>query len=93
MTMEKLSYFQFFDTVELANILYSHYFDVKNDADNIAVQAICARADAGPFSMPLALEIVADVQSFRTKGYKDAHKEICNTIAPAIVTRFYYTEV
>ena len=93
MTTEKLSSFQFFDTVELADILYSHYFDVKNSADNIAVQSICARADAEPFSMSLALAIVADVQSFRTKGYKHEQKTICNTIAPAIVTRFYYTEI
>lgn len=93
MTAEKLSYFQFFDTVELANILYSNYFNVKNNADNVAVQAICARADAEPFSMSLALAIVADVQSFRTKGYKHEQKTICNTIAPSIVTRFYYREV
>ena len=93
MTAEKLSSFQFFDTVELANILYSHYFNVKNSADNIAVQAICARADAEPFSMPLALDIATDIQSFRTKGYKHELKTICNTIAPAIVTRFYYSEV
>ena len=93
MTTEKLSYFQFFDTVELANILYSNYFDVKNNADNIAVQAICARADAEPFSISLALAIAADVQSFRTNGYKHEQKTICNTIAPAIVTRFYYKEV
>lgn len=93
MTAEKLSYFQFFDTVELANILYSHYFDVKSGADNIAVKAICARADAEPFSMSLVLAIAADVQSFRTKGYKHEVKTICNAIAPAIITRFYYREV
>ena len=93
MTTEKLSCFQFFDTVELANLLYSNYFDVKNDADNIAVQAICARADAEPFSMSLALAIVADIQAFRTKGYKHEQKTICNTIAPSIVTRFYYKEL
>lgn len=93
MTTEKLSSFQFFDTVELANILYLHYFNVKNSADNVAVQAICARADAVPFSISLALAVVADIQAFRTKGYKYDQKAICNTIAPAIVTRFYYREV
>lgn len=93
MTTKKLSSFQFFDTVELANILYLHYFNVKNSADNVAVQSICTRADAVPFSISLALAIVADIQSFRTKGYKHEQKAICNTIAPAIVTRFYYREV
>lgn len=93
MTTEKISSFQFFDTVELANILYLHYFNVKNDADNIAVQAICARSDAVPFSMSLALALVGDIQAFRTKGYMHDSKTICNTIAPAIVTRFYYREV
>lgn len=93
MTIKKLDNFRFFDTVELANILYAHYFDVKNSADEIAVNAICARADKEPFSMVLTFSIVSDVQGFRTKGYKDAHKEICNTIAPAIVTRFYYRDV
>ena len=93
MTTEKLAAFQFFDTVELANILYAHYFNVKNTADNVAVQAICASADAVPFSMSLVLALVTDIQAFRTKGYKHEQKTICNNIAPAIVTRFYYREV
>lgn len=93
MTVKKLDNFRFFDTVELANILYKHYFNVTNSADNIAVAAICESVGNEPFSMALVGEIVSNVQGFRTKGYKDAHQEICNTIAPAIVTRFYYREV
>lgn len=93
MTIKKLDNFRFFDTVELANILYAHYFNAKNSADEIAVNAICARADKEPFSMVLAFAIVSDIQGFRTKGYKDEHKAICDTIAPAIVTRFYYREL
>ena len=93
MTIKKLDNFRFFDTVELANILYARYFNVANTADNIAVSAICERVGNEPFSMPIAAEIVSNVQGFRTKGYKDVQKDIYNAIAPAIVTRFYYREV